>query len=114
MFKRSKTKLTPPAPPSLDEIFEDLQTFKLEKSSTIPQPVRTLSAESDDIAEWWKLFRTFQYDVVELKALHAKLKAVRKELDTENKELKVKTDTILMEIEEALGKVANEIPNQNE
>lgn len=120
MFKRNKSKLTPPAPPSLEEILEDLQIFRIERPPTTVQPVRSLSTDSLsytntslDVAEWWKLFQTFQSDVASLEILQKKLMIVKNVLDTENHELREKIDLILTEIDEALDKVSKGIPNDD-
>lgn len=110
MFKKTKPQLTPPKPPTLAQILEDMETFVVEKPPI--ERIRSLPSSNStheqatelniDLEDWWKVFQTFHSDNEDLQFIRRKLVASQKQLDERKKEIKDKTDAIQREIDVAL------------
>lgn len=110
MFKKAKTELQPPKPPTFAHIIEDMETFLVEKPPT--EKVRTLPSSStiegnatnscNDVENWWKVFETFCSDNEDLQVVRRRIIASQKLLNETQKEINEKTDSIQREIDVAL------------
>uniref|UniRef100_A0A1L8DD49 Uncharacterized protein n=1 Tax=Nyssomyia neivai TaxID=330878 RepID=A0A1L8DD49_9DIPT len=100
-------KKLPPAPPMLsaEEILEDMETFKAEKpeNPNVRQPQDT---ESVQLEEWWKLFETFQKDVVHMKDIRERLEQVKRHLRNKTQLIGEQANDLQGKIEKNLEEVS--------
>lgn len=120
MFRKSKPKLSPPAPPTIEQILEDLETFQVEKPEIEKirtynhQPLSANSSQSgstsgdtndEAVSEWWKTFETFQSDIHDLHKLRRNFKLAKNEMIEASDSIISKSNEIKKEISEALSNV---------
>lgn len=111
MFKRSTKLEPPPAPPTIEEILQDLKTFEIVKSPIIP--VRKLDSSSSSSSnntdsEWWKAFQTFLNDVDELKKIRTELNGYKLKLEEAQLEMEITSKNIQNDIDYNLEKTRKE------
>lgn len=132
MFRKKSTKLSPPDPPTFDQILEDLKTFKVEQPevpkvrSIIPsdeqvqpifgtgtsQPVSPSPQTTVDIADWWKTFETFLCDINDLNKLKSNLEQAKSDLDIASSLIKSRASIIKNQIQSELDDVKKLEENQ--
>ncbi|XP_053696164.1 uncharacterized protein LOC128743587 [Sabethes cyaneus] len=106
MFKKAN-KLSPqPAPPSVEQIMEDLETFCVERQPT--EKVRSLDSsatEEPDIEDWWKVFQTYLEDHEQFHSMKIDIENLKKKLLATQTELQEARDSIQRQIDEDLEKI---------
>lgn len=110
MFKKSIPNLSPPEPPTIDEILEDIETFRIDKP--VVTAIRELTASAtkqQSEEEWWNTFETFLQDSNDFKAIKSQILEYKNRLKEADEEILEVSNQIKKEIEETLEKVASEI-----
>lgn len=112
MFKKSTPTLSlPPQPPTIDEILEDIQTFRIDKPIVHTTRELTTSAtkqqQSDE--EWWSVFETFLQDCKDFKTIRAQILEYQNRLKEADEEILEVSNQLKKEIEETLEKASSEI-----
>lgn len=117
MFRKAKPKLSPPSPPTIEQILEDLETFQVEKpdiekirsynpstqnSQSVGSPTE-INAET--VAEWWKTFETFQTDIHDLHKMRRNFNIAKNELSEASNAISSKSNKIKEKIDKSLANV---------
>ncbi|KAL5279404.1 hypothetical protein ACFFRR_003796 [Megaselia abdita] len=100
--KKSRVQSNPPpAPPTAEEIIEDLETFHIPKKL----PVRTRQIEDkSNLEEWWNMFETFLQDLSDMKTTKTTLNGYKISLESSQLEIETLGKNIENDIEENLEK----------
>lgn len=111
MFKKSIPNLSPPEPPTIDEILEDLETFRIDKPVLKPTREVTVSQtkQQQSEEEWWKAFETFLQDCTDFKTIRSQILEYKNRLKEADDEILEVSNQIKKEIEETLERAANEL-----
>lgn len=112
MFKKI-SKLSPqPVPPSVQQIMEDLETFRVER---IPEKMRSLDISSPDepnIEDWWRVFETYLEDHKQFHSMKMDIKNLKIKLLATQNELQQARDNVQRQIDEDLEKIKLTTVNQ--
>lgn len=130
MFRRSKSaQHIPPAPPTIEQILEDLETFEVERPDIAP--IRTLESsdeqttspthgdgvennadatvadtdtkESKQLDLWWQTFTTFHQDVNELHRRRRRLQLLEADLTDTRDVIATELQDLKRRVESALN-----------
>lgn len=110
MFKKSIPNLSPPEPPTIDEILEDIETFRIDKPTL--KPTRELAASTtkqQSEEEWWNAFETFLQDCTDFKTIRSQILEYKNRLKEADEEILEVSNQIKKEIEETLERATSEI-----
>uniref|UniRef100_U5ESJ8 Uncharacterized protein n=1 Tax=Corethrella appendiculata TaxID=1370023 RepID=U5ESJ8_9DIPT len=110
MFKKTnQLSPQPNPPPSIEEILEDLETFKVEK--LIREKVQNyhkineLQQENAEDDEWFKVFEKFMQDYQNFNDMKNDIEELRQRLLATQNELQEAKDDIQRKIDENLEKI---------
>ncbi|XP_073821548.1 uncharacterized protein [Musca autumnalis] len=100
MFKKSKNKhITPPSPPTLDEILSDIEvdidlpTVDNANHKSATEPVTNLDS-------WWQVFEQFMSDLKCLEMVHSELEGCKLKLESEKLEIETEAKLLKNDIDE--------------
>ncbi|XP_061402895.1 uncharacterized protein LOC133338804 [Musca vetustissima] len=105
MFKKSKNKhITPPSPPTLDEILSDIQVdidlptvnhnnANHKSSSATTEPATNLES-------WWQVFEQFMSDLKCLEMVHSELEGCKLKLESQKLEIETESKLLKNDIDE--------------
>lgn len=102
MFRKTKTELKPPPPPTFGQILEDMETFLVEKFQIEKVTMLSTEPNTNDLDNWWRIFETFHSDNGDLQTVRRKLVASQKQLENAKNEIVNKIDSVQSEIDLAL------------
>lgn len=102
MFGKQKKLPAPPKPPTIDQIIEDLETFKEEVNEH--EPVRQLPVDSKNLdRDYWHLYQTFLEDNKTMQTTYNQLE-----------QMKYSVQSKVSEITETKGRIETDVSKQLE
>lgn len=111
MFK-SKKMSNPPKSLSMDQIMEDMETFKVDKlpinRTEIIKDLMLLREEDKKdmtLNQWWDLFQSYRLQINDMERLQKEIKEIKNKLKDEQLEIATARESILNEISMNLERI---------
>ncbi|XP_005179338.1 uncharacterized protein LOC101887616 [Musca domestica] len=101
MFKKSKNKhITPPSPPTLDEILSDIQVDidipTVNNNANHKSPTDAVT----NLDSWWQVFEQFMGDLKCLEMVHSELEGCKLKLESQKLEIETEAKLLKNDIDE--------------
>lgn len=109
MFR--STKLEPPKAMTMQEIYEDLETFKVNPKIINRQVLNDIKAKTEEeisnqsLLDWWASFEIHELQIRDLENTSQKLNQLKQSLKEQAGEIEQQKSTLVQEIEENLQKI---------
>ena len=111
MFKSKKIS-DPPKSLTMEQIMEDMETFKVEKipinRTEIIKDLMLLREEDKKdmtLNQWWDLFQSYQLQINDMEKLQKEIKELKSKLNEEQSEIATARESILNEISMNLERI---------
>ncbi|CAO1314854.1 unnamed protein product [Diamesa serratosioi] len=112
MFKSKKLNSEPPKSLSMQQIMEDMETFKVDKQpmnrTEIVKDLMLLREEDKKdmtLNQWWDLFELYQLQINDMEKLQKEIKEMKNRLKDEQSEIASARESILNEISMNLERI---------
>lgn len=112
MFKSKKINTDPPKSLSMEQIMEDMETFKVDKipinRTEIIKDLMLLREEDKKdmtLNQWWDLFQSYKLQINDMEKLQKEIKEIKNKLSQEQSEIATARESILNEISMNLERI---------
>lgn len=112
MFKSKKINTDPPKSLSMEQIMEDMETFKVDKipinrTEIIKDLILFREEDKKDMTlnQWWDLFQSYKLQINDMEKLQKEIKEIKIKLNEEQSEIATARESILNEISMNLERI---------